>query len=369
MKKALIPLILLLLSYSYSQEATSSAPPSSSTGSNNQVLTAGQVINGALQTRSVYSAIDFINSSLPSVASDNDKRSVYIYLGTLQESISDYQNAKVSYINAARLQGNDIDGAPHRSNEMLVLDAVRCSLSLGEATEALTFLASSVRSSTDKNVISYVKLYEQWAVLSNSSSINTEDESIRLLKSYAKDENMAAVQKEVLFTLWYVTGESSYSSELLQKYPSSMEAGIVKEEVLITPAPFWYFLPKKEVGVSPTPSTKAEKSANKQEPPAAVSKSKEEVSNKREEVSGKIGEVSESEDEVYPKKQQLGLFRDKNNAINYVKKLSLAGFNAYIMEETRASGDAYFTVLVDEDEKHTVALRLKNAGFECYPLY
>lgn len=68
-------------------------------------------------------------------------------------------------------------------------------------------------------------------------------------------------------------------------------------------------------------------------------------------------------------KLQMGLFRERANAENLVSRLKDKGFAAYMTSEKRASGTTYFLVFVDEDAKQSMGLKLKSAGFECYPIF
>ncbi|WP_187152106.1 hypothetical protein [Treponema endosymbiont of Eucomonympha sp.] len=45
------------------------------------------------------------------------------------------------------------------------------------------------------------------------------------------------------------------------------------------------------------------------------------------------------------------------------------GFTAAIAEETRESGTVYYIVTVPENADGTAGTLLRNAGFECYPVY
>ena len=69
------------------------------------------------------------------------------------------------------------------------------------------------------------------------------------------------------------------------------------------------------------------------------------------------------------KRQQVGLFGKKSNAEGLIQRLKEKGFSAYIEEEIRPSGNKYFLVIVDENEKGDMGMLLKTAGFDCYPVY
>ncbi|MBO5400355.1 MAG: SPOR domain-containing protein, partial [Spirochaetaceae bacterium] len=78
---------------------------------------------------------------------------------------------------------------------------------------------------------------------------------------------------------------------------------------------------------------------------------------------------ADSTENTSPVKQQLGFFSNKANAQSLVERLAEKGFDAEILEETRASGTTYFAVVVPENSQGTIGQNLKKAGFECYPVY
>ena len=67
-------------------------------------------------------------------------------------------------------------------------------------------------------------------------------------------------------------------------------------------------------------------------------------------------------------REQLGLFRNKENADILIKDLKAKGFTGYSYTETRASGTTYYIVVVDENKDGTMGKKLRAAGFDCYPV-
>ena len=127
---------------------------------------------------------------------------------------------------------------------------------------------------------------------------------------------------------------------------------------MVTPAPFWYFVPREKVAQHiETAPLKI-----KQETVAETAKPKEEAKTETE-------TVEKTEKYEVAKKLQLGLFRDKVNAQSYAEKVTKKGFKPYIQEEKRASGTIYYIVVVDENSQGTMGTELKTAGFESYPIF
>jgi hypothetical protein len=67
--------------------------------------------------------------------------------------------------------------------------------------------------------------------------------------------------------------------------------------------------------------------------------------------------------------QQLGLFREKGNAMALVQQLKEKGFTASVTSEKRPSGTTYFIVVVSENASGSMGDQLRSAGFECYPVF
>ena len=242
-----------------------------------------------------------------------------------------------------------------KTNPQLVLDAVRCSLSSGDCSTADSYLNSAVRNSQDETIQAYIKLYEVWSRLCQIESNSQLDESVALLKAYSDFPSMKAVQPSVLLTLWYVTGQESWGKKLRAAFPKSPEAAIVAGNVQMTPAPFWYFMPKKGSALEAA----AENAAESQSVPME----------KSDDSSGGADDSSQSEASEKIKKQQLGLFKSRDNAQGLCDRLKEKGFKPYITEETRPSGTTYFIVVVDENAKGNIGEQLRSAGFECYPIF
>ena len=316
-----------------------------------QELTAKKITETAVAKENPQEAAEYIKSQLAAVSVPAEKRALYAFLGSLFESMALYDEAKNSYAAAAGIAAGDVAGMPKKSSEMLVIDAVRCALSAGDGDVALQFLNSAVRNSKDESIQAQIKLYEQWAALCNAENADDIAEPVSMLKAYADIPSMKSVNPSVLLTLWYVTGEADFGNRLVKKYPESAEAGIVTGKVQVMPSPFWYFVPRRKISLTQ---------------PSAEEKTVSATEN----GDGTQGEAAVKADfSENPVKQQLGLFRDKSNAEEFVRRLNEKNFKGYIQEETRSSGTTYYIVLVDENEDGSMGLKLKSAGFECYPVF
>lgn len=318
-------------------------------------LTAKEVSVQAAGKDSVEQSIAYLKKTIPQLETPADQRSANAFLAAVLEQSGSYSEAITYYAKAASIAAKDAQGMPKKSSEQLVIDAVRCALSCGDWTSAQNYLNSAVRSSENLEITGYVKLYEQWSLLCKAQKIEDTAEPLAMLKTYSSLESMKNVRPQILLTLWHITGESGYSQKLKKDFPKSLECAVVKGEVQTLPAPFWYFVPR-----SSKSSPEVENVPSVEEKEAAAENStlaKENSTEKQKEKAEKIV------------RQQLGLFRDKANADGLIQKLKQKGFSAFITEEIRPSGTKYYLVVVNENAEGTMGTELRNAGFECYPVF
>lgn len=315
---------------------------------------AKEISQKALERGNAGDSVDWLKKQIVQQKDPAQKRALLAFMGGLQEQLGAYKDASDSYAQAAGISAPNVEGMPKKTSPQLVLDAVRCALCSGDSATADSYLNSAVRNSQDETIQAYIKLYEVWSQLCKIESNSQLEESVTLLKAYSDFPSMKAVQPSVLLTLWYITGQDSYGKQLRKAFPKSPEAAIVGGSVQMTPAPFWYFMPKKGKALEAAAENAAESQT------VEIEKSSDAV------TSATAGDSGEGEK---IKKQQLGLFKSRDNAQGLCDRLKEKGFKPYITEETRPSGTTYYIVVVDENAKGNIGDQLRSAGFECYPIF
>lgn len=296
----------------------------------------------AMQLETVQDSIGYLKDSLSLAETAADRRSLLHFTGTLQEQLGLYTDASSSYAQAAGIAAPDAANMPKISSEQLALSAVRASLCAGDWETANSYLNSAVRSSKSETVLATANLYSVWSSLCKASSVQETEDSVALLKAYSSMQSMKSVKPQVLLTLWYLTGEQQHASALKKEFSSSPEASIVDGTVSIMRVPFWYFVPRHGAQLSEISSGGNSAAQKEAEIPLSAKRS--------------------------GKKQQLGLFKKKENADELVQKVRAKGFSAYCYQETRPSGTTYFIVAVDENSSLSMGKKLKEAGFDCYTI-
>lgn len=319
-------------------------------------LKAREIALEAARQSSVSESVNYLKKQLNMLTVPAEKRSTQIFLADLQEQLSLYSDAQKNYAAAAGIAAADAEGMQKKTNEQLVLDAVRCALCAGEYATANSYLNSAVRNSKNPEIIAYVKLYEQWSTLCSADNVNDIQEPIEILKAYLNVNSMKSVQPAILLTLWYVTGDKIYSEQIINNFALSTEAAIVKGDVQLMPVPFWFFVPKSGIAEQGT-GTFTDISVDKTTETQVVS-------------TVDSSADSTGTETVAPKfsKWQLGLFKTEANAKALCDELIKKSFDAFVTSEKRASGTTYYIVLVNEDKFGTIADRLRSDGYDCYPV-
>ncbi|QTQ15790.1 SPOR domain-containing protein [Treponema parvum] len=345
---------------------------------------AAEIAAESAKKATVEKSVEFIEESLRKVTAAADKRALYIFLGSLYEQLARYDSARESYAAAAGIAAGDVENMPKKSNEQLVLDAVRCALSLGDGALADSYLNSAVRNSDDKEIQAYIKLYSQWSSLCKADKPSDVDETVVLLKAYAQMPSMETVRPAVFLTLWYLTGEEEYSAKLKKDFPSSMEAAIVSGKVQLMPAPFWFFVPHSPSALSKItdsaiidefPSERSSSAAavsasaaGSDAPAAGATLSQSAPDSTKGSAAPAVSQAAQDSESEKPLYLQLGLFRERENAQTLVSRLVEKGFASKILSEKRKSGTTYYIVAVDYGDG-SVASELRTAGFDCYPVF
>lgn len=305
---------------------------------------AKDIILKAQESESISESIEYLKAQIEINKDITEKRALYIFLASIQEQSAFFDDARVSYATAASFSCGDAEGMVKKTNEQLVLDAVRCALNSGDYQTAELYLNSTVRNSKSESIQSYIKLYSVWCTLCKAETKADLQEPVELLKAYTKIDSMEKIKPSIFLTLWYLTGEKIYAQSLNTSFPKSIETSIVNGEVQMLPTPFWFFIPK----LGQAESELAIKSVESESKTTAESHTEKTKNSKS--------------------KLQLGLFSTKENAELLVKELESKDVKCYINEEKRASGNVYYSVLFDvvSDSENDDADKIRSMGYECY---
>ncbi|MDR1430086.1 MAG: SPOR domain-containing protein, partial [Spirochaetaceae bacterium] len=156
------------------------------------------------------------------------------------------------------------------------------------------------------------------------------------------------------------SGNPEYRTTLIREYPSSPEARIAQDSGGLAPTAQWLLYPGGEAPVQPAPPVQAAvPPAAQAAPPVQATPSVAAVSPER------AGETSIADSG--PVFIQAGLYGRRENAQAQADRLR--AFAPSIIERT-VNGSQYWAVTIapGSDYNHTI-LRLKDAGFESFPVF
>ena len=279
----------------------------------------------------------FFEKNLATLPNVQAKVQALTLLADYEEHNRNYSNAADCYRQAAGFDTTDKKTA-------LLLDAVRvllCGGSMDSARSLLSEIAAALPVSDEDPYYRRAAVYDTWRLLAEDRA----DRAVPLITAYTKKKAFSEYHPALLFTLWWVNGDEDAKQRLLKEYPAGMEAAAVNGTVTVQPSTFWYLMPRNGL---------AQKSA------AGSTASKTNTSSKT---------AAGSETQVKPSYYQLGFYKTKKYAEALAADLQKKHFTPIIKEETRPSGTVYFAVLVKENAAGDMGLRLKDAGYEAFPIF
>ncbi|MDR2515985.1 MAG: hypothetical protein LBC88_01235 [Spirochaetaceae bacterium] len=217
-----------------------------------------------------------------------------------------------------------------------LLEAARCYIALGDYLSADRMIGLVLNGSAPPDLLREAQYFA--AVSAAFRTGNTE-----ALASLLPVPEYADKKSALLYMIWRLAADENALTRLLAECPLSPEASIVRETAPINaPArPMWLF-PGGREGI-----IVAERFSLSQEPAAPP--------------------LSTAENR--PALLQTGLFSREENARSMMERLSRAGFSV-VMNRRDVNGSVFFVVGVPPgDTVNTTIIRLRDAGFEAFPVY
>jgi tetratricopeptide (TPR) repeat protein len=248
------------------------------------------------------------------------------------------------------------DAEPGKRDGMSLLEGARCLAALGQFDAAEEHVKTILLTGDAREV-----LLEARCLGSQIQAFRTGNGAV--LAAFLRSAGYEDKRPSMLYTLWRITGEEAYRIRLETEYPSSPEARIVRDvpagQVQGAPTAMWLLLPGREGVVLG-------------EPVMAAAGSVREAPSRPVPLSGAAAVAAS--DQASPAAAggsilQTGLFRGEENTQAMAERLKKAGF-APLITRRRVNGTEYWAVGVSPGENMSdVILKLKDAGFESFPVY
>ncbi len=207
-------------------------------------LSAYVKVNDGIVETSAAETVKALKDSYAKATGTKEKLDVLMLLAPLQEQLGLYQDAQTNYSIAANLSASikSPSGQSGVADDSLLLGAVRCALSCGDTPAADYILSTAFSGPVSAETQAYKILYAVWSWLCKSDDGVVPAQPVAVLKQSVQLSSMQVVKPVMLLTLWYVTGDKTYASQLEKEYPQSPECAVVKGNASFMPVPFWYFV-------------------------------------------------------------------------------------------------------------------------------
>jgi tetratricopeptide (TPR) repeat protein len=222
-----------------------------------------------------------------------------------------------------------------RDDESLLAGA-RCLMALGEFDQAEAHVRTILLTGVDK------------LSLAGARFLNAQIEAFKsggaaALEALTANPDYADIKPALWYTLWRISGAEAYKQRLLEEYPASPEAGILRGALGSPALALWLLFPGREDAPRAAGANRAEAAAGTEAAGATEA-----------EPAGVL---------------QTGLFSAEENARAMAERLRNAGFSP-ALHLRRVNDREYWAVSVPPgpDTQQTI-MRLKDAGFESFPVF
>ena len=281
--------------------------------------------------------------------------------------LADYEQHNGNYSNAADRYRQAAGFDTTDKKTALLLDVVRvllCGGSMDSARSLLSEIAAALPVSDEDPYYRRAAVYDTWRLLAEDRA----DRAVPLITAYTKKKAFSEYHPALLFTLWWVNGDEDAKQRLLKDFPSGMEAAAVNGTVTVQPSTFWYLMPRSGLAQKSAAGSTASKTGSSSEATKASVQSS--AASKTEAASAQSSKpAAGSETQARAAYYQLGFYKTKKYAEALAADLQKKHFTPIIKEEMRPSGTVYFAVLVKENAAGDMGLRLKDAGYEAFPIF
>ena len=292
------------------------------------------------------SRLENLSTSAPSA---NERSAAFLQLSRLHQLSGNPEAALKTNEDALRFFPGD---------SRFLLEQGRLAISLGEYDKAAVS-AAALLSRDENSVLEGRYLFAQIEAF-RSGNVN-------LLLALAEDPAFSQHKAGLYYTLWHLTGNNSYKTRLNSEAAGSPEAAILANSAHAAPSPLWLLWPgRNSITLSApqgaTTTTPTVVAPTPQPPPAqAASPSPATVQTP---VAAAVAAPAAPSTAVL----QTGVFGREENAHNLAARLHSAGFESRIQQRS-INGNDHWAVLVPEGANQAATIkRLKDAGFESFPV-
>jgi hypothetical protein len=261
-----------------------------------------------------------------------ERQKALVQLARLHELSGNIEGAATAWTNAASAEQG-------KRNDTFFLNGASCLAALGEWEKAGAAVKTVLLSGGTGPDMLMARFLGAQIDAFHSADTST-------LASLLNDPGFENRKAAIYYTLWQITGNGSWKTRLTAEYPQSPEARIAAagtQTISAAPTALWLLFPGRD---SIKLETAVQAPASSAAPAATPSTA----------VSANTAIL------------QTGLFSREENARAQAERLRSAGFSPSLNRRS-VNGNEYWVVQVSagQDMNNTI-LRLKDAGFESFPV-
>ncbi len=305
-----------------------------------------KIVNEAFKNKTPYSISKSLESKIKTLRSPIEKAQALSILADYEERCELFHSACKHYLQTSEL-------CLDKDKKSMLIKAMGSALLGSKISLAYDIcnerLLPKIQQKKDKQDIKAL-VYFEWIKLKllDDDSPYTIESIIGKLRSFVMNSEFAEFHPPILLTLWWLDNDKRAENTLLKKFPNSLEAGIVRGTVTLTPKVFWYLMPRKHIADADEEELMSEqKTAITQESSKAVKK-----------------ETATHSAKLY----QVGYFKNVDYAKRLANELAKKGFTSIVKKKKQKTG-YFYSVLVKPDKKGNMVIRLKNEGYEAVPIF
>jgi cell division septation protein DedD len=319
----------------------------------------------------VAAEIRNIEGKLAGSLPGSERRDAYVRLAQLQRLAGNVDAAAWAWREAGRAD-------PENRDDRCFLESALCYLALGEFDAASDALRGIIDDGTDTAVIRDARyIRAQIDVFRTGSAAS--------LYALLEQAELQQYRPAIYYTFWRLFADPAYKAQILSEFPDSPEALILKSEDAVAAEnagtvstgpsagvgqasalarPLWFFYPGRgNVAIgAPVPARPPVTQSPPERTAAPVPRALPPA-----EAPPPAAVVSVSPGG--PQALQVGLFSREENARAMVSRLVSRGFTVELSQKP-VNGIVYWVVTVPPGaNSHETGMRLKDAGFESFPVF
>jgi cell division septation protein DedD len=314
-------------------------------------------------------ALSLLAEFFPAVKDSEAERRLLLRWASLLELSGRWEEAASRYEEAAF-------AVPGRRDTDSLLASARDWLAAGETEKASAILKVLGVASADKKVQAKARVLEGWAAL----IAGRPEEAQAIADASAAEATVRETQLAALVLLWASSNGSdraAAAARISKGFPGSPEAAMV-ESGEVPPAAHWLLTqaggatrpasaPKPGSPIADFPASGAANPETKPEAKPASAPEPKAVPEGSAPTKGAAEPFDAGSSRVAA--YQIGAFSEEGNATALVKELGKKGFPASIVRKDRGGRTIWSVIIQAGADADALLLRLKDAGYEAYPIF